>query len=1188
MYSQSAYRRHYFGAVNVKREIVAQNMRIENVLPPELPNDAATKQYVDDHISSSNIDVGIGLEKIGSTFNVKSTLTHVNQIGNINTGTWSADTINIPYGGTGKSSFTNNKLIIGNGTSPLISVNQLTFSNNLFTMDTTVRILNTTSSVGIGTGGSLTVLGGASISGKVFIGQDLNVSGNITVGNITINGSSSFNGVVATNSNSQNGTISNLWTSNITSSNLTTTNLNSINLTSVSATISNAILSQLNASNISSSNLRVSNNTYLNTVYSVNMSSTNVSTNNFTTNNLFYLNATGSSLLITNSTINNLIGNDLKIVSITSTTINNSQTLTSGSIFVKDNSILNIVTAGSILSPSNTLSNVFNTNITSTNMILSNSTISNVISSNINVSNLMSNNLVSSNITNSNLINTNLTNSNLVSTNASLSSINSNSITSGQLKVTGISILGSVNSNNLTTGNIYSPNLIVTNSTQQNIVSTSITTSNINILNITSSNLNVSNVSVSLNITTSNLIVNNQSILNDVISNNISTSNLSSGQLRISGISILGTVNSNNLSTGTIFVSNSLTVPFLSNTSITSTNTLTNNMKAINISSNTLIITGNSILGSVGSNNLSTGTINVSGLTTLNNIVSINNSTNTLISDFNTSGNIFVKTNLITRQQLLLGSSYSGSSNPTSGSHLTIAPSIYTDNVSLQNSTISIWTPFYISTPTLAAQNSNITTQRASSIYVQSNPIAGANQTITNSAALSIGYVGNSTGGNLNGQILLERSDGSWFGSIYTEQSSNRIVIANGSLAGGGGIGLYSGVGTPIVFSNIPSANNVTPVQFAKFTNITSTFYSTQDSNSLTTGSVVISGGLGVSKNITCDVINPSSINASIRSLNDVNKTVNLTTGHTLVWNGTQWNPTILSGVVGSGPRKVNVYSMNLIMPVMTSNGPIAGSGGNYYVSASSEYNSSYAAYKCLSSVKTPTEWATLGETSNFWIQVQFPTAQNVKYAYLEGRANSEDPTQIKIQGSNDGSNFIDIIDTQTFTGLNYPGYFSTRIPENYNDYLYYRFLFPSGSGLNPGLLMLRLFKYGNSFTESIMDNSSVEGNGNFDNCTNSGRWPMAFNLDNSGTITIRAQISCFAVSNVFKKFVMYIDGAPFSNFASSFVKQFIHPNIHTNIKLFEWTGQISSGIHTLSFFTENGGTLFDTGDTVSVNIIQY
>ena len=1083
---------------------------------------------------------------------------------------------------------------MGDGLGPLVSVDKLTFSN-IFTVDAPLRVSDTTSSSGIGSGGSLTILGGGAISGKLFVGQDLNVSGNITVGNITINGSSSFNSV-----NSQNMTTGNLISTNITTNNLSTLTLNGSSMVFNFATISNCVLSNINTTNITSSTLRVSSTAYFNTAFSANISNTNASTINFTSNNMMYINATGTSMIITNSSINSLIANDSKLVSIMSTSINNTQSLTSGSIFVRDNAILNITTTGSLVSLNNTLGNIVSnngniTNITNNNLNSINGVITNISSSNINSSNINTNNQLTNNQTSTNLIVSNITSSNQISTNNSVVNLNVSHITSGQLKVSGNSILGALNTTNISTGNVYSPNMIVTNNTCQNIISTNITTTNVtttNILssNISSNNLNISNISNlgtvnSLNLSTSNLSVATLTNLNDLISINISASSL-----RVSGISILGTVNSSNISTSNIFISNTLTVPFLSNTSITSTNTLTNNLKSISFTTSSLNVTGISIMGTVTSNNLSTGNIHVSNLTSLNNIISINSSTNTLSSESLTTGNLLIKTIANVKQQIILGSSYSGNANPTSGSHLTILPSIYTDNVSPASSTVSIWTPTFISTPTLAAQNLNISTQRASTIYIQGNPIGGANQTITNSSALSIGYVGNSTGGNLNGQILLERSDGNWFGSIYTEQSTNRIVIANGSLAGGAGIGLYSGVGTPIVFSNIASSNNVTPIQFIKFTNSITNFYSTQDSDSKTNGSLVLAGGLGVSKNISCDTITPTNINASIRSLNDVNKTTSLTNGQVLAWNGSQWNPTIISGGSGSGPIKIDIYPMDLVLPIMNSNGPVAGTDGDYFISASSEYNSTYAAYKCASSIKTPSDWATLTETTNFWIQVQLPSSQNVRYVYLDGRLNNEDPIEIIVQGSNDGVDFTDIISTQAFTALNFNGCFSARIPENSKDYTFYKFLFPSGAGVSPGLNMLRLFKYDTTtFTESIMDNSSSEANGKFDGCINVGKWPMAFNLNNSGTITIRAQLSCYqSLTYTLKKFIMYIDGSPFDYTASAFVKQFIYQNVHTYIQTIEWTGILSSGVHTLSFFAESGGILFDQFDTVKVNVLQY
>jgi hypothetical protein len=482
-------------------------------------------------------------------------------------------------------------------------------------------------------------------------------------------------------------------------------------------------------------------------------------------------------------------------------------------------------------------------------------------------------------------------------------------------------------------------------------------------------------------------------------------------------------------------------------------------------------------------------------------------------------------------------------------------------------------------------------------MYLQGNPIPGINQTIQNSAALAIGYVNNQIGGNLNGQIILERNDGNWYGSIFTESSTNRIVMANASLSGGGGIGLYTYTGTKITFADIPSATNILPTGFIEFSSNTSTFYSTIESISKTSGSVILQGGLGVSKNISCESITPKSIIASIKSLQDVDSTMTPSSGQSLVWNGTKWSAATITGGGGGvtagsiGPTPVNVYAMNLVMPIMTSNGPVTGNDGNYYVSASSEWNSTYAAFKCLSSITNPTDWATDGENSNFWIKVQLPSSQQVRYVLLEGRINNEDPLSITIQGSNDDSTYTDIITNETFTALNYNGYFSARIPDNSKDYTFYKFLFPTGSGINTGLNMLRLFKYDNlTYTEGILDNSSVEGNGKFNGSIINGRWPMAFELTDTNIVNIRAQITCYTSSSfVLRRFVMYINGSPFQNDGSTFIKQTIHQNLHTSLQTLEWTGSLPAGIHTMSFFVDGGtGIIFDTNDNIRVNIVKY
>lgn len=1189
--AQSQNINYYFGSVKVKHFIDTNNSRLSNVGYPVSDNDAATKRYVDQNISSAGIQAGSGITMNGSIINVNSNLTHVTAIGNINTGTWSANTINVPYGGTGKSSFTPNKLIMGDGTNPMVSINELSFESNLFRTTCPVKIANVSNSTGIGSGGSFTTLGGASISGKVFIGADLdvlnnvNIQGNMTVGNINIKGSCNFTSVAGSDGVYTNSTITNLLTSNITSSNTITTNVKSTNITTTNFITSYATSSNILSTNISSSSLH-SNNGNITDLVSINISTSTLSTPQINATNVILTNLTGSNLNILSSiTSPNIISSSIVSTSINST--NSSTTsLTTNNLIVNTSSIFSNVTTTNLFTNNMTASSIKTIHITNSNLNTINITTSNITSTSASITNLTTNNLNASNITTSNFVSTNVT-----STNNSLQNLISTNISSATLQVSGMSILTTVNANNLSAGRLYISYLASIN--------------NANLINITAGNLNNTNSSINnlntTDITTSNIYVNNTSTFGTVGSINLSTGNIYSATTAFlnnqiansSSISNLKSVNAscNNLTVGSIVIQSTLTLPSLSNTHQTTTNLLSVNLKSTNISSSTLQISGISIFGTVNSTNLSTGNLSVSSNSNLNNLISTNATISNIQSTNITTSNVNITNQASIGKTLNIGSNFLGTPSTTSGNMLHLNTYVFTDTNTPTSGIIPFWASNYFSNPTLTAQNT-ITTQKVCNLYVQGNPLTGPNQTIENSAALAIGYVNNKTGGNLSGQIILERNDGNWYGSIFTEQNTNRIVVANSSLSGGGGIGLYTITDTKITFANIPSATNITPNPFIEFSNNQSVFYSTSDSTSKTSGCIVISGGLGVTKNITCNTITPTSINASIKKLQDVDPNMTPSNGQSLVWNGTLWSSATASGGGGSvGPTVVEVYPMNLVMPIMTSNGPIQGTDGDYYISASSEFSSIYSAYKCLSSVTNPTDWATLGQTSDFWIKVRLPTSQDVRYVLLEGRINNEDPNFVTIQGSNDDTTYTDIYTNQTFTALNYNGYYSARIPDNSKNYTYYKFLFPSGSGPNPGLNMLRLFRYDNvSYSEGILDNSPIEGNGYFNSSIINGRWPMAFDLSQSGIVNIRAQITCYTTSAyVLRKFVMYINGSPFQNDGSTFVKQCIHQNIHTSLQTLEWTGSLPAGIHTLSFFVDGGtGIVFDTNDNIRVNVVKY
>jgi hypothetical protein len=143
----------------------------------------------------------------------------------------------------------------------------------------------------------------------------------------------------------------------------------------------------------------------------------------------------------------------------------------------------------------------------------------------------------------------------------------------------------------------------------------------------------------------------------------------------------------------------------------------------------------------------------------------------------------------------------------------------------------------------------SIVTLKGSTIHVSGGPVEGVNNSLKQSGALSLGYVPNTPGTPLSAQILLGREDTDWASGIYIEDTTNKTVIANASIPGGGGIGLYSANG-PVTFSSFPSINDVTPVTFMEFSKNTSTIYSTADTISSTTGSLITNGGVYISKTL--------------------------------------------------------------------------------------------------------------------------------------------------------------------------------------------------------------------------------------------------------------------------------------------------------------------------------------------------
>lgn len=848
---QSRYVTQHFESINVYKRLKNNSARITDVGDPISSSDAATKNYVDNNIINAGVNAGTGIELLGNTISVQNSLPNVTGVGNINTGTWSGNTINVPYGGTGKSTFASNKLLIGNGNNPIVSVDSLTLESNVFTIDNQLSIKSTDNSLGLMSGGSMTILGGMAVSKDVYFGgntvmsQNLMVTGDVTVGSITIVGAASFTTINSSNALYTNVTSSNATMTNVTIGGVIATSISSSNLRAGTSTITNLLNSSLTTNNLTSSNIYVSG---LANILGVQI--TNGNFGNVTTNSIIATNVSSSNVKTTNSTVVNIVSNNVTCGTLFSTNINNSQNITT------NNMLLNNIT----------VSNIVSTNVSSTNIRLTSCTVQNLISSfistetvtasnmlltNLTSTSMLTSNLISTNITSTNIVGTSVTSIQLSSTNITSSNIIARNVTSDNINIV-VGTLGTIISSGITTGqlqcnSISATTIQMTNSTVSNLVASNITSNNATFGNINATSATFANTNVN-NATFGNITC-NQTNAADILGGNVSSSSL-----RVSGTSFMNTANISSISSGTISVSNLMSARNMTSTSMTSANIQTVSMQAVNmqaVNQQSTSITANnlSITNTVACSTLTTGTLHVGSLINIQNASILNVSSGSIIAGNISSDTVYAASDTYLNRKLTIGSDLSGLPNDSIGTLLTVVSTIFTDS-SPASSTNELVVTNKFSPQTITATNTNVTTNKASTIYIDSKPAEGINQTIKYGAAVAVGYVANNTGGYMSGQIMLERSDSNWYGSIYTENATNRVVIANASLTGGGGIGVYTYTDTPIVFSHIPSSTNVTPVQYANFSRSTSSLSSTVNSANTSTGALVISGGVAIGKTL--------------------------------------------------------------------------------------------------------------------------------------------------------------------------------------------------------------------------------------------------------------------------------------------------------------------------------------------------
>ena len=774
-----------FGGVEIVNFIDSNNQPISHVGTPIEPSDAANKYYVDASINSINnsienitIIAGDGLTEIDNVFNVNNNLPNLSGVGTIQTGTWAADSISVNYGGTGTTSFSPNKFIIGNGVNPLQSYGNIEIHENYVIFDTKIKITNTENAQS--TNGSLIVSGGINIAKDALIGGNITAY-NATIQNLAVPGSINISTVNAYSSNFTNLTVGNFNSNNNILNNVLLTNVSGTSLVFINSTSSNSYVNNATINNI-----------YIPSTLYCNVASTS---------NLIFTSATGKSFYISNFTASN-------------TTILNSSI---------SSSIISSSTAASIY-----ITNCTNTNLYSQNGYFLNS----------NNTNFTCNNGFLINITASNIYANFLRSNNSVLNNTTIQN----------------ALISNCNVNNNTSTNLLTSNANILLSTINNLYCTNNTISNLNVDISTLNNI------ISNNISTNNLISNTQS---SYLSNNINT---------ISINNTLSSVYSNLVSSSSILSSN-LNSTFITGASLNCinsnlTNSTINTLHTLNIYSNFI---SNSTTNSININASKSNFINT--YITNASLLYCNISQSTI-------GTLSVNDTLSLKKSLNIGSNYNSRPFASSGALLTTNSINFIDNITLSRS--SKWFSTYFSKSTLSALNPNIITGQAATVYIQGKPIAGTNQTIEYSTNLALGYVTNTTGGNLTGQIMFERNDGSWFSSIYVD-SSNKFILNNASSDINSGIGLYVYNNVPITFATIPNVSNITPTDFIRFTSVTSTFYSTVDSTNLSSASVVFNGGISIQKtlNVQNNAIIPNITNNNLSSTNISASSLNLSLGIT-------------------------------------------------------------------------------------------------------------------------------------------------------------------------------------------------------------------------------------------------------------------------------------------------------------------
>ena len=269
---------------------------------------------------------------------------------------------------------------------------------------------------------------------------------------------------------------------------------------------------------------------------------------------------------------------------------------------------------------------------------------------------------------------------------------------------------------------------------------------------------------------------------------------------------------------------------------------------------------------------------------------------------------------------------------------------------------------------------------------------------------------------------------------------------------------------------------------------------------------------------------------------------------------------------------RLRTTPMVSIVPVMNSS-----SVNGFRVRASSELGSTNSAWRVFDN-SDRSEWATKGQKTNYWIDIQLPSPMSVEYIWVKGRT-TEYPTAMTVSVSNDGTTWTQYRSTYNPIPTK-PNVFVIPITSDFKDYLFYRFSFPTSTSTstNPGLSEIKMFSPDstNVFSSSV-DSIMPSMYPQLVSSIIDARQPFRF-VSNGGLMSIEASLSCTTTSTT-ATCIMYIDGVPVQ----------MNRAIQTQypIPLFTWRGPLPSGSHTISFdstllqFTaSNSGTISVSEDS--------